>query len=51
MYIKERKNLDYIIVLGAQVFENRPSSVLKYRLDRAITYLNENPNCNPVLLP
>lgn len=44
MYIKEKNNLDYIIVLGAQVYENRPSSVLKYRLDKAITYLNENPN-------
>lgn len=44
MHIKEKNDLDYIIVLGAQVYENRPSSVLKYRLDRAITYLNENPN-------
>ena len=36
--------LDYIIVLGAQVRENGPSSVLKYRLDRALQYLNDNPN-------
>jgi len=38
-----RDNLDYIIVLGAQVRENGPSRVLKYRLDAAIEYLNKNP--------
>lgn len=38
------QNLDYIIVLGAQVRENGPSVVLRYRLDAAIDYLNENPN-------
>lgn len=41
---KGTKNLDYIIVLGAQVRENGPSVVLKYRLDTAIDYLNDNPN-------
>lgn len=39
-----KDNLDYIIVLGAQVRESGPSVVLKYRLDRAIDYLEENPN-------
>lgn len=39
-----KQNLDYIIVLGAQVRENGPSVVLKYRLDEAIAYLNENPD-------
>lgn len=38
------QNLDYIIVLGAQVREDGPSVVLKYRLDAAIDYLNENPD-------
>ena len=37
-------NLDYIIVLGAQVKSNGPSAVLKYRLDYAIDYLNQNPD-------
>ena len=41
---KGSQNLDYIIVLGAQVREDGPSVVLKYRLDAAIDYLNENPN-------
>ena len=40
---KEEKNLDYILVLGAQVYETGPSTVLKYRLDRAVRYLTENP--------
>lgn len=39
-----KQNLDYIIVLGAQVREDGPSVVLKYRLDAAIDYLNENPD-------
>ena len=41
---KGNQNLDYIIVLGAQVREDGPSAVLKYRLDAAIDYLNKNPN-------
>ena len=36
--------LDYVIVLGAQVRENGPSSVLKFRLDKAIEYLEKNPD-------
>lgn len=39
-----KQNLDYIIVLGAQVREDGPSVVLRYRLDTAITYLDENPD-------
>ena len=41
---KGRQNLDYIIILGAQVREDGPSVVLKYRLDAAIDYLDENPD-------
>lgn len=36
--------LDYVIVLGAQVHKTRPSLVLQYRLDKAIDYLESNPN-------
>ncbi|MBO4365546.1 MAG: YdcF family protein, partial [Eggerthellaceae bacterium] len=36
-------DLDYIIVLGAQVRETGPSAVLLYRLDTAYEYLCENP--------
>ena len=37
-------NVDYIIVLGAQMRDWGPSVVYKYRLDAAIDYLNNNPN-------
>lgn len=39
-----KDNLDVIIVLGAQVHKTRPSVVLQYRLDKAVEYLNDNPN-------
>lgn len=44
---KGEPNLDYIIVLGAQVKENGPSAALKFRLDEAYDYLvaNENTIC------
>ena len=38
------KDLDYIIVLGAQVRDDGPSVVLQYRLDTAFDYLEENPD-------
>lgn len=41
---KGEPNLDYIIVLGAQVYEDGPSPVLKFRLDKALEYLNDNPD-------
>ena len=40
---KGEKDLDYIIVLGAQVYETGPSAVLSYRLQAALEYLQENP--------
>lgn len=36
--------LDYLVVLGAQVREDGPSVILKYRLDTAAEYLKKNPN-------
>ena len=43
MSMPGKDGADYVIVLGAQVHKDRPSVVLKYRLDRAAEYLNENP--------
>ena len=40
---KGENDLDYIIVLGAQVRKDGPSPVLAYRLDRAVEYMTENP--------
>ena len=36
--------LDVIIVLGAQVWPEGPSASLKYRLDAARDYMNDNPD-------
>ena len=36
-------NLDYVIVLGAQLRNNGPSIILKDRLDTAVTYLEAHP--------
>ena len=41
---KGNKNIDYLIVLGAQVKPTGPSVVLQYRLDTAADYLRDNPN-------
>lgn len=43
MHEKGEAELDYIIVLGAQVRESGPSAALKYRLDEAVEYLEDNP--------
>lgn len=43
-FAKGKENLDYIIVLGAQVRENGPSYVLQKRLDAAYEYLENNPS-------
>lgn len=41
---KGEADLDYLIVLGAQVKEKGPSAALKFRLDTAYDYLIENEN-------
>ena len=43
MHTEGPDNLDYLIVLGAQVYKNGPSPVLKFRLDKAYEYLSANP--------
>ncbi len=37
------KDLDYIVVLGAQMRDDGPSTIFRYRLDAAYEYLTENP--------
>lgn len=44
MQVTGKQGLDYVIVLGAQVYEDGPSVVLKYRLDRAVEYMEKNPD-------
>lgn len=44
MGMTDDTDVDYVIVLGAQVREDGPSVVLRYRLDRAISYLETHPD-------
>lgn len=39
---KGRSGLDYLVVLGAQMKASGPSKALRYRLDKACEYLEEN---------
>ncbi len=43
MFARGKENLDYLIVLGAQVRGKEPSRALRKRLDRAVSYLEKNP--------
>lgn len=49
MLQKPDKKLDYLIVLGAQVKGEVPSLSLKYRIDAAADYMEENPTTCAVL--
>lgn len=40
---REERNLDYVIVMGTELKNNRISDSLKARLDRALLYHEENP--------
>lgn len=46
---KKQANVDYLIVLGAQLKVSGPSRTLKYRLDKAIEYLNKNPDTKVIV--
>ena len=38
------KDLDYLIVLGAQIYDSGPSTVLKFRLDKTVDYMEDHPD-------
>ena len=38
------ETVDYLIVAGAQVYTDSPSPVLKFRLDKAVEYLEAHPS-------
>lgn len=48
-FSKGEKDVDYIIVLGAQMRDWGPSVVYKARLDSAIDYLNNNPDTKVIV--
>lgn len=47
--VKETNHLDYVVVLGAKVNADGVSKSLKKRLDRAVGYMEENPDTILVL--
>lgn len=49
MFMRPEPNLEYMIVLGAQVKGETPSKALRKRLQAAEKYLNENPQTKAVL--
>lgn len=49
MYAKGPENLDYIVVLGAQVRGDKVSTALEDRLKAAESYMKENPDTTAVL--
>lgn len=42
-------NIDYIIILGNALEDNKPSKILKYRLDHSFKYINEFNNCKVIV--
>ncbi len=48
-FAKGPKNLDYILVLGAQLKKSGPSYVLQLRLDEAYDYLIQNENTKVIV--
>ena len=46
---KQRAGADYVIILGAQWKTTGPSYVLQKRLDKAIEYLNANPETKVIV--
>lgn len=49
VYPKGPAELDYLIVLGAQMKTGGPSKALQYRLDEACRYLDENPGIKVIV--
>ncbi len=49
MFGRAEKDLDYLVVLGAQVRGEQVSKSLRYRLDTAVDYLEENPETRVVV--
>ena len=43
MVVIPKKNLDYIIILGAQIKRKKITNALERRLNKGLTYLKENP--------
>lgn len=49
-YINDLDDVDYVLILGAGIIDDKPSLELKYRLDKAINFIEENPSIKKVIL-
>ncbi|SKC73769.1 YdcF family protein [Maledivibacter halophilus] len=49
-YINDLEDIDYVLILGAGIIDDRPSLELKYRLDKAIKFIEKNPSIKKVIL-
>lgn len=46
---KPQRNAEYVLILGARVYEDRLSLTLKARMDKGIEYLRENPETKVIV--
>lgn len=49
-YVNDLHDIDYVLILGAGIVDDKPSLELKYRLDKAINFIETNPNIKKVIL-
>ena len=48
-YDKDTENADYLIGLGCKLDENKPTAALVSRIDKAVSYLDDNPECKVIV--
>ncbi len=48
-YDKDTENADYLIVLGCKLDKNKPTATLISRIDKAVSYLDDNPECKVIV--
>lgn len=46
---KDPKGSDYLIILGCRLDDDKPTKTLVSRIDRAVSYLKDNPQCKAVV--
>ena len=48
-YDRDIDNVDYLIVLGCKLNNNKPTATLISRIDKAVSYLDDNPECKVIV--
>lgn len=49
-YFNDTNDVDYVLILGAGIIDDRPSLELKYRLDAVVNFVNEGNHNQKVIL-